>query len=275
MVRITPLFPVKRICVVTVKGQSELIREQLPEVLPEKIIEEPFGRNTALCIGLAAIHLKRINPDAVMVALPADHFIEREEPFCQALTLGITMAQRGRLVTLGIVPDHPAAGYGYIAAGDLLSGSQNAVKAYCVEHFTEKPSLSRAKTFLDKGNYYWNSGIFIWKVERILEEIARHMPELYSGLREIEKHWETPDSEQVTAEVYRGQKAVSIDHGVMEKVSRIDTKDSTVFSMQDRLIATIGLKDVIIIDTPEALLIMDRSRAQEVRAIVDRIEKEM
>ncbi|MCK4393302.1 mannose-1-phosphate guanylyltransferase [Candidatus Bipolaricaulota bacterium] len=311
--RISPLFPFERICVVTVRGQGELIREHLPEIPIENILEEPIACNTAPCLGFAATFLKRIDPTAVMVSLPADHFIEKEGCLRQALTLGMEVAQKGYLATLGIVPDYPATGYGYIAAGDVLSGSRDAIKAYRVEQFTEKPSLSRAKTFLDEGNYYWNSGIFIWKVERILEEIARHMPELYSGLKEIEKHWETPDLEQVVTEVYRGQKAVSIDHGVMEKASRIavipvemgwndlgdwnslssvlekdgdgnaihakhigiDTKDSTVFSLQDRLIATIGFEDVVIVDTPEALLVMDRSRAQEVRDIVGRIEREM
>lgn len=310
--RLTPLFPVKRICIVTVKRQAELIREQLPEVLPEQIIEEPLGRNTALCIGLAAIHLKRINPGAVMVALPADHFIEREEPFREALTLGSKMAQRGCLVTLGIVPDHPATGYGYIEGGKTVLEAQDHLNAYCVERFIEKPSLARAEEFLKTGNYYWNSGIFIWKVERILEEIARHTPELYRGLREIEACWESPELEQVTAKVYKDQEPVSIDHAVMEKASQIavipvemgwndlgdwssvssvlekdedgnairamhigiDLKDSTVFSVQDRLIATIGLKNVVIIDTPEALLVMDKSRTQKVREIVDRIGKE-
>ena len=311
--RISPLFPYERIYVVTVRGQGELVREHLPEIPVKNILEEPLARNTAPCLGFAATFLKRIDPTAVMVALPADHFIENEKRFRQALALGIRIAQEEYLVTLGIVPDRPATGYGYIAAGDVLSGSQDAIKAYHVKHFIEKPSLARAKTFLEKGNYYWNSGIFIWKVKRILEEIARHMPELYSGLMEIEKHWETSDSEQVVTEVYRGQKAVSIDHAIMERASQIalipvemgwndlgdwnslssvlekdgdgnaihakhigiDTKDSTVFSLQDRLIATIGLEDVVIVDTPEALLVMDARRAQEVKDIVDKIEREM
>jgi mannose-1-phosphate guanylyltransferase len=308
--------------VVTVRGQGELIREHLPEIPVKNIFEEPLARNTAPCIGFAAIHLKQIDPAAVMVVLPADHYIEEAGRFLQALTFGMEVAQKGfqpggsspegHLATLGIVPDYPATGYGYIAAGDVLSGSQDAIKAYRVEHFTEKPSLSRAKTFLEKGNYYWNSGVFIWKVERILEEIARHMPGLYSGLKEIEKHWETPNSEQVVTEVYKGQKATSIDHGVMEKASRIavipvemgwndlgdwnslssvlekdadgnvirakhigiDTKDSTVFSLQDRLIATIGLENVVIVDTPEALLVMDRKRAQEIKEIVVKLKME-
>lgn len=309
--RVLPLFPFKRIYVVTVRGQGELIREHLPEILPKNILEEPIACNTAPCLGFAATFLKRIDPTAVMVSLPADHFIEKEERFRQALTLGMEVAQKGYLATLGIVPGYPTTGYGYIAAGDVLSGSQDAIKAYRVEHFIEKPSLSRAKTFLEEGNYYWNSGVFVWKVKRILEEIARHMPELYSGLKEIEKHWETPGLNQVVTEVYKGQKAVSIDHGVMEKASRIavipvemgwndlgdwnslssvlgkdgdgnaihakhigiELKDSTIFSRQDRLIATIGLKNIVIVDTPEALLVMDERRAQEVRDIVDRIGK--
>ena len=310
--RISPLFPYERIYVVTVRGQGELVREHLPEIPVKNILEEPLARNTAPCLGFAATFLKRIDPTAVMVVLPADHFIKKEGRFRQALTLGMEVAQKGYLATLGIVPDHPATGYGYIAAGDVLSGSQDAIKAYHVKHFIEKPSLARAKTFLAKGNYYWNSGIFIWKVKRILEGIATHMPTLYSGLRKIEAHWETPERDALIAKVYREQEAVSIDHGVMERASQIavipvemgwndlgdwdsvssvlekdedgnairathigiDTKDSTVFSLQDRLIATIGLRNVVIVDTSEALLVMDRRRAQEVKDIADRIGKE-
>ena len=310
--RISPLFPYERICIVTVRGQTKLIKEHLPEILPENIIEEPLARNTAPCIGLAALFLKKIDPTAVMIVLPADHFIENEKRFRQALALGIRIAQEEYLVTLGIVPDRPATGYGYIEGGKDVSEVQNRLKAYRVERFIEKPSLERAKTFLKTGNYYWNSGVFIWKVERILEGIATHMPTLYSGLRKIEAHWETPERDALIAKVYREQEAVSIDHGVMERASQIavipvemgwndlgdwdsvssvlekdedgnairathvgiDTRDSSVFSAQDRLIATIGLRNVVIVDTSEALLVMDRRRAQEVKDIADRIGKE-
>jgi mannose-1-phosphate guanylyltransferase len=312
LARIMPLFPMERIFVVTVRKQAELIGEHLPKIPLENIIKEPLGRNTALCIGLAAIHLKRIDPAAVMVALPADHFIEKEESFREALLLGIQTAQQGHLVTLGIVPDHPATGYGYIKGGKAILKVQDRLKAHLVERFTEKPSSARAETFLKTSNYYWNSGIFIWKVQRILKEIAYHSPELYSGLRKIEAYWGTLELEEVIAEVYKDQESVSIDHAVMEKSSRIavipvemgwndlgdwssvssvltkdrdgnvirakqigiDLKDSTVFSLQNRLIATIGLKDVVIVDTPEALLVMDRGRAQEVKKMVDRIREE-
>ena len=309
--RLTPLFPPERICVVTVRGQIELIRKHLPEIPLENVIEEPFGRNTAPCIGLAAIYLKQIDPATVMVVLPADHYIKEEGRFRQALTLGIRMARQGNLVTLGIVPDRPATGYGYIEAEKGLSESHHGLKGERVEHFIEKPSLERAKTFFERGNYYWNSGVFTWKVERILEEIATYMPKLYKGLQKIEAHWETPERDALVEEVYKEQEAVSIDHGVMESVSQIAVipveigwndlgdwssvssvleKDeggnvirakhiglgltgSTIFSLQDRLIATIGLKDVVIVDTPEALLVMDRSRTQEVKDIVGRYRK--
>jgi len=310
--RISPLFPFERICVVTVRGQGELISEHLPEIPVKNILEEPLARNTAPCLGFAAIHLKQIDPAAVMVVLPADHYIEEAGRFRQGLTLGMEVAQQGYLVTLGIVPDYPATGYGYIAAGDVLSGSQDDIKAYHVKHFVEKPSLAKAKTFIDEGNYYWNSGIFIWKVERILEEIARHMPELYSGLEEVEASWKCSELNDIIAKVYQKQEAVSIDHGVMEKASRIavipvemgwndlgdwnslgavlekdadgnvihakhigiDSKDSTVFSLQDKLIATIGLENIVIVDTPEALLVMDRKRAQDIKEIVVKLKME-
>ncbi len=311
--RLAPLFPSERIWIVTVKGQKGLIQGQLPEVPLGNIIEEPLGRNTALCIGLAAVYLKQIDPAAVMVALPADHFIKKEGRFRQALVLGIRIAQQGYLVTLGIVPDRPATGYGYIEAGKDLSELHHGLRAERVARFIEKPPLATAEQFLKMGNYYWNSGIFIWKVERILEELAEHMPELYSRLTEIEARWGTPDLDEVTAKVYQKQEAVSIDHGVMETASRIavipvemgwndlgdwsslsavlekdeggnvirarhigiELKDSTVFSLQDRLIATIGLKDLVIVDTPDALLVMDKGRAQEVKDLVTKVEEEL
>jgi mannose-1-phosphate guanylyltransferase len=309
--RLTSLFPAERIWIVTVKGQRELTQEHLPEIPLENIIEEPVGCNTALCIGLASIYLKRIDPAAVMAALPADHFIKDEKSFRQALTLGMRMAQQGYLVTLGIVPNRPATGYGYIEAGEDLSQSYHGLKAESVARFIEKPSLATAKRFIRMGNYYWNSGIFIWKVERILEELATHMPELYTGLEQIEASWRRPELNDVIARVYRRQESVSIDHGVMEKASRIavipvemgwndlgdwsslssvlekdtdgnvirarqigiDLKNSTVFSTQAKLIATIGLENVVIVDTPEALLVMDRRRAQEVKDVLRRTKR--
>jgi mannose-1-phosphate guanylyltransferase len=302
--RLVPLFSYEGIYIVTVRGQGELIREHLPEIPSGNIIEEPLPRNTAPCIGLVAILLKQIDSAAVMVALPADHFIENEERFRQALTLGMQVAKDGYFVTLGIIPDRPAIGYGYIkiSSGQGIISSQDVLSAYHIECFVEKPSLERAKDFLDTGEYYWNSGIFIWKVERILEEIARHMPELYRELKEIEAHWGTPELGRVISEIYRKQEAISIDHGVLERAGKlaiipvemgwsdlgdwnslssvfgkdeggnvirakhvgIGLKDSIIFSSQDRLIATIGLENIMIVDTPEALLVMDRTRAQEV-----------
>lgn len=310
--RLAPLFPSERIHIVTVEGQDELVRQHLPEIPHENIIKEPLGRNTAPCVGLAALFLKKIDPTAVMVALPADHHIEKEERLRQALALGIQVAEAGYLVTLGIVPHRPATGYGYIEAGEVLrSLPRDDLKAHQAKSFTEKPHQERAEEFLNRGNYYWNSGIFIWKVERILEEIQGHMPKLGSGLRRIEAHWEAPHLTRVIAEVYREQEAVSIDHGVMERASRaavipvemgwndlgdwnslssifpkdqkgnvirarhlgIDLGGSTIFSLQDRLIATIGLKNMVIVDTPEALLVMDGSRAQEAKDIATKVEK--
>ena len=218
--RLRPLFPLERISIVTVRNQAEAVREHLPEIRPENVIEEPLGRDTAPCIGLAAVHLKRIHPAAVMVALPADHYIEEAGRFRQALTSGIRLAQQGHLVTLGIVPDRPAAGYGYIEAGEYLSESQHGLEAMRVERFIEKPSLEDARRLLETPNHYWNSGIFIWQVERILEELAEHMPALYRGLEEIEESWDTLERDGLMGRIYGRQEAMSIDRGVMQKASR-------------------------------------------------------
>lgn len=313
--RLAPLFSYEGIYIVTVREQRALIREHLPGIPSGNVIEEPLPRNTAPCIGLVAILLKQIDPAAVMVALPADHFIENEERFRQALTLGMKVAQDGYLVTLGIIPNRPATGYGYIKidSGQGIISSLGVLSACHVERFVEKPSLERAKDFLDTGEYYWNSGIFIWKVERILEEIARHMPELFRGLKEIEAHWRMPELDRVISEIYSELEAISIDHGVLERAGKlalipvemgwsdlgdwnslssvfrkdkggnvirakhvgIDLKDSIIFSSQDKLIATIGLENVVIVDTPEALLVMDRTRAQEVKDIISELGERM
>jgi mannose-1-phosphate guanylyltransferase len=309
--RLAPLFPPERIYIVARGEQEGLIQEHLPEIPPGNIIKEPLARDTAPSIGLAALFLKKIDPSAIMVVIPSDHFIEKTESFCQALTLGIEAAREEYLVTLGIVPARPATGYGYIEVGEALPLYRDGLRAYHVRKFIEKPSLREAKEFLRMGNYYWNSGIFIFKVERILEELEKYMPELYRGLKRLEGHWKTLNSE-VLLEVYQEQEAVSISYGVMERTSRlvvipvemgwhdlgdwdslnaafrkdekgnlirarhigIDLQDSTIFSMQDRLIATIGLKNIVIVDTPEVLLVMNRRRAQEVKDIVAKLKRE-
>ena len=309
--RILSLVPKEDIYVAIPERFKKLTFGQL-DLLAENRIVEPVGRNTAPCIGLAAIMLEAKDPQGVMVVLPADHVIKKRERFLEILKRAIEVARTGNhLVTLGIVPDHPATGYGYIHRGELF-GENDGIEVYRVQRFTEKPSENTAERFLREGGYYWNSGMFIWRVDVILAEIEQLMPRLYAGLQEIKEHLDKPDQDVVIRKVYQAQEPVSIDYGVMERSSHvlmipadigwsdvgdwsaldaifekdvdgnivqanhlvIDTANSVIYSTQDRPVATIGLENVVIVETEEALLVMDKARAQEVRKIGERIKKD-
>jgi len=307
--RIRPLISKENIHMVAPKEFTELILEQL-DILPENIIVEPLGRGTAPCIGLAAIMLEAKDPQGVMVVLPADHVIKKTEKFLEILKRAIEVASFGtHLVTLGIVPDHSATGYGYVHRGNLFAKTDE-IEVYNVQNFTEKPDEKTAKRLVEEGDYYWNSGMFIWRVDTILAEIERHMPTLYAGLLKIKEHLGKPDLDAVLAQVYRNQASTSIDYGVMERSPNVlmlptdvgwndvgdwaaldvlfdkgkdgnvaqgthiglDTTDSVTFvpnPSDKRIIATIGLENVVIVDTDEALLVMDKHRAQEVKRLLD------
>ena len=218
--RLDPLIPIERILILTVNEQEDQLRAQVPDLKDHNFILEPGPRGTASVIGLAAIYLRRINPDAVMACLTADHYIPDVAHFQNLLEAGYEVAQQEYLVTLGISPTGPDTGYGYIHRGrslDLtLLGS-----TYQVQAFKEKPDLSRAEAYLRSGEYLWNSGMFIWRVDTILREIARQLPELYAGLEQIEKSIGTEAEREVTENVWRGLQSVTVDYGVMEGAERV------------------------------------------------------
>ena len=308
--RISPLIPEENIYVVTPREFTELVLEQL-DIPEEDVIVEPMGRNTAPCIGLAAVMLESKDPRGVMIVLPADHVVKKQKRFLEILKGAMEIAKAGNyLVTLGIVPDHPATGYGYIHRGELFADNEG-IEIYKVQSFTEKPDKKTAERFLASGDYFWNSGMFIWRVDVILAEIERHMPGLYKGLMEIKAHLEMPDLDEVIAKVYKAQKSISIDYGVLERSSNvlvvpadigwsdvgdwsaldaifekdeegniirakwlgIDTKNSIIYGEDGgKLIASIGLENIIIVETEKALLVMDKGKAQEVRKLVRRLE---
>ncbi|OGP10840.1 MAG: mannose-1-phosphate guanylyltransferase/mannose-6-phosphate isomerase [Deltaproteobacteria bacterium RIFCSPLOWO2_12_FULL_43_16] len=271
-----------------------------------KIIAESIGRNTAPAIGLAAVYLKKNNPDSIMVVLSSDHSIGNEKAFIDVLKKAIKSAEKGNLVTLGVKPVRPETGYGYIKAG--VRNQKSGIRK--VEKFTEKPDIKTAQRYLESGNYFWNSGIFVWKVSAILGEIKKYMPLLYSGLLKIEKALATKNERKIIEEVYSELESQSIDYGVLEKSNKvmvapadigwcdvgswtalddvlphddngniikgnvvdIASKDSIIFS-SDRLVATIGLKNMVIVDTPDATLVCEKHRAQDVKKIVDELKR--
>jgi len=313
--RIAPLIPHENIYVVVGEEHVGIVREQLPALPPENIIVEPMGRGTAPCVGLAALRLSRIDPEGVMIVLPADHVVKDKDRFLKLLEKAATLAAEGtHLVTLGITPDHPATGYGYIQASTPWPKSGAVVESEVleVERFIEKPDKETAKRFLDEGGYFWNSGMFIWRVDTILREMKVQMPSLHAGLMTIEERVGAPDYEEVLARIYRQQDIISIDYGVMEKSDcvlvlptgeigwsdvggwtvlneiletdgegnviqahhiGIDTANSIILSkhadVKDRLVATLGLSDLVIVDTDDILLVMDKGRAQEVKRLIE------
>lgn len=309
--RVASLVALDDTYVVCPAKYSGLVIEQLG-IPQENVIMEPVGRNTAPCVGLAATFLQNKDPSATMIILPADHVVKKTERFLEVIKRAIEAASStGQLVTLGIVPDYPATGYGYIQFGKLID-EVNEIGVYKAGKFTEKPDIETAKRLLEKGNYYWNSGMFVWRVDVILEEIKQHMPALHDGLIEIKKRIGKPDLEKVIAEVYASQESISIDYGVMEKSARvlaipadigwsdvgdwsaidsvfeqdkdgnivqanhvaIDMHNCTIYQKDStRIIATIGLDNVVIVDTEDGLLVMRKERAQQVRDIVKEIEK--
>lgn len=299
--------------VVTNKLQKALVARQLPSLPEENIIVEPVGRNTAPCIGLAALHVRRANPDAVMLVLPADHLVQDVAEFIRVLRLAAETAhESGSLLTIGITPTHPETGYGYI---QFLNEPGNGNPYYDrgvlkVKTFAEKPNLQTAVQFLESGDFLWNSGMFVWRVDAILREIGRCLPDLHEELRKVDETIGTSQYVPTLERVFGVIRGISIDYGVMEKaeavyvipgqfgwndvgswdeVYRVSGKDDNgnsingkviqretanclVFS-PEKMVATVGVEDLIIINTDDALLICRRGHSQDVKEIVDHLRR--
>ena len=211
--RLDPLVPPQRISIVTNEKQAEIIRHHLEYAKNEPspgYVVEPMGRNTAPAIGLAAIKLLEEDPEAIMAVLPADHLIKDGASFRKALKAAACVAEEGKLVTFGITPTFPETGYGYIKGVEEILKKVDGLDVRKVERFVEKPDIEKAKKYLADGGYFWNSGIFVWKARRILEEIELHMPETYAALMEIRQGLDLKAA-------YEKMEAISIDHGILEK----------------------------------------------------------
>jgi mannose-1-phosphate guanylyltransferase len=309
--RIRPLVPPEKTLVVTGRSHAAELIRQLPEIPAGNILIEPVGRNTAPCIGLAALHILRQTEDDVMLVLPSDHRIGDEETFREVLRTAAGAASRGGpLVTVGIRPTGPETGYGYIERGERIEAA-GAEGIYRVRSIREKPPREEAERLFAQGGFLWNSGMFVWKASAILSAIARHLPELHEGLAEIRDALGTDREEAVVASVYTAQPAVSIDCGVMEKAREVlvvpgdfgwsdlgswdalwevsekdeqgiaargrclgkDAADCLVHS-PGKLVALVGVRDLLVVDTEDALLICRRGRSQDVRSVVAALEKE-
>ncbi len=307
--RILPIIPADHIFVGTNDGYVDTVREQLPDVPPENVIGEPEGHGTAPSIGLAALHIQKMDPHAVMVSLHADHYIERAEEFRLALKDAAQVARQGYLVTLGIQPRNPETGYGYIHRGELIE-KMGEQPVYRVAQFLEKPDEATATRFVESGEYYWNSGIFAWNISTLWEEYERFQPALCEQLKKIGKGLDTPRERSTMTRVWSRIENETIDVGIMEKSQRVamlpidvgwsdvgswatlldllpsnaqnnvvvgdhvgvDTASSLLYS-PNRLIATVGLTDMIVVDTEDVILVCPKSRAQEVKHIVEALKQ--
>jgi mannose-1-phosphate guanylyltransferase len=302
--RVVGLVGKENVLIVTNALHEPLIREHVPFA---EVMCEPVGRNTAASIGLAAVRARRSGPDTVMIVLPADHAVRNEAELVATLKEAVAVAAaEDLLVTIGVPPSYPHTGYGYIKRSAALKGN-----GYLVGRFYEKPNFERAQKYCESGNFYWNSGMFVWRAEVILEALEEEMPELYAGLMRIDQVLGTPDEARVTAEVFEALEAVSIDFGVLEHSRNcaviaahdfgwndvgswdawaehfapdelgnlvrgdallIDSQNCLVHS-ENRLTAVLGGENLIIIDSGDALLICPRDRVQDVRRIVEELKE--
>lgn len=311
--RLDPIVPRENILVVTGAQQADEVRRQLPQVPAENILVEPTGRNTAPAIGLGAQVLRKRVGEAMMVVLPADHLVHDIAAFQDCLRKAIAVADASRgFVTIGVTPTRPETGYGYIQfKHDEQDRPYAAEDGYQVVTFAEKPNLETAKLFLESGDFVWNSGMFIWRVSTILNGIIDHLPELADELQKLEESIDTPEFPRALETAYSEMRPISIDYGVMEKaqhrfvipadfgwndlgswdeVARLypkderdnaasdgvymrDVRDCHVSAVSGRFMALIGVEDMIVIDTDDALLVCRKGRSQEVKEVVDHLRK--
>lgn len=312
--RVRELIPYERIFVVTNVQYINEVKKQVPKIPSTNIIGEPVGRNTAPCIGLAATMIRQFDEDGSMFVLPADHLIEDTDKFIETIECGIDFVKtHDAIVTMGIVPTHPETGYGYIQFVEdafFKSGKSSDIEIYKVKTFAEKPSHETAKIFLESGDFLWNSGMFIFRADVILEQINKLLPDLSNGLIKIEKALHSSKFGSVLKQVFAEIKSISIDYGVMEKaknvyvikanfrwsdlgswdeVYRIKQKDINNNSLMGNtfvkdssgnlvisnkgFVGLIGVDDLIVVNSKDGLLICKKERTQEVKEIVDYLKR--
>jgi mannose-1-phosphate guanylyltransferase len=310
--RLAPMVPAERVLVVTNVQYVDLARRQLPELPAEHVVGEPLPRGTAAAVGLGAVLAGHLQDDAIMASLHADHLILKPQAFRAALAAAAEVAERGSLVTLGIRPTFAHTGLGYVEQGEPLPEAAGH-PVFSVLRFVEKPDLATAERFLAGGRHSWNSGLFVWRVDRIMDEFARQMPELHSGLHEIAAALAADDAQATLQRVFPTLPHQTIDYGIMERASDIavlpvdigwtdigswatlldvldgdgdgnvvrgpgltitpGTRNSLIYTA-DRLIAAVGVEDLVIVDSDDAVLICPRQRAEGVRQVVDWLKQQ-
>jgi mannose-1-phosphate guanylyltransferase len=311
--RLEGVFDPEHTLVVTVASQAEELHAQCPQIPQGNFLIEPMPRGTASVVGLAAVALQKRDPDAVMAILTSDHYMKDEERFRQLLQAARDIAGDGYLVTLGVEPAFPATGYGYIQQGEKI-GEARGLDVFKVLRFKEKPDEAQAREMIASGDHVWNSGMFVWRVDRILEEFAHQMPGLKESLDEIAVAWGTSGQAAVVERVWPSLRSETIDYGIMEGAGRVavisaaglgwsdvgswdslfglvegdengnivlggdfiglDTRESLIYmNKEHRLIVTIGVEDLVVVDTGDVLLVCRKDQAQRVRQVVSKLKE--
>jgi mannose-1-phosphate guanylyltransferase len=306
--RIRGLVPSERILVVTSERHAEATRRQLPDLPPENVLAEPAARNTAPCVAWAAAHVSARAPKAVMMVLPADPHIGDEAAYRALLTRACDAAAQGGLVTIGVTPTRPETGYGYIECGAETESGSGVNK---VQRFVEKPDAARAQEFVRDKRFLWNSGMFFFRADKVLEEYQKQLPDLYAFATGYREQASSSTAHSFVIARYGELTSISIDHGIMERAadvrvvpgafgwydigswttawelaqkdeqgnavlaeaSMVDSKNCYVRANAGKLVALIGVEDLVVVDTEDALLIMPRERAQDVRRVVEDLTK--
>ena len=306
--RIAEIIPTERIFAVAPPEHRSLIHEQLPELRADHVVVEPYPRGNAAAIGLAMAALLAFDPDAVVAVLPSDHVVEKRAKFREVVLTATAAAEQGRLVTLGIAPESPDTGYGYIEAGERLE-VQGAVPVHAVKRFVEKPKRDAAERMLAAGGHFWNAGMFVWRVADVIEAYRAYLPSTAKAIDALADAIGSPRYESVLAEVWEETDRTTIDYGVLERAANVavvpadigwhdvgswarlagivqrtgnwssdghvavDAEGNYAWA-PGKTVAFVGVEGLIVVDTPDALLITSKERSEEVKEVVDRLRRE-
>ena len=299
----------RNIYIVSSKTQAKVLEEQTTMLPKENLIYEPVGKNTLPCIGLAAMFAEKENPDGIMIVSPSDHLIKNETLFRDTILTAAKIArEKDGIVTIGITPTYPATGYGYVKTAENITGGEK-INQFKVERFVEKPDEETAGKYLQQGGFFWNSGLFIFKISVFLEAVKQFAPDLYTDLRKIQADLGTPVFEKTLDTIYRAVESISVDYGIMEHAENIylvegnfewndlggwesvyqlsekdekgnasdgdtiflNTENSFVYSDKG-LVALVGLEDVVVVQEGNATLVCKRDKTEDVKKIVEQLK---
>jgi mannose-1-phosphate guanylyltransferase len=309
--RIKDLVPPERVWVITNDRYVDLVKEQLPDVPTNNIVGEPVGRNTAPCVAAAATLIHQQDSDGTMVVLPADHLISEPKKFRSILKTAEAKAQDGKsLVTIGIKPNRPETGYGYIEFNSDVSETHNGTEVKKVNQFREKPDLETAKKFVQSGNFLWNSGMFIWQAATIIDQFKKHLPDMHAGIEKLSPAVGSQNQKEAIDEFYYGCESISIDYGIMEQADSVfvvpgsfgwndvgswravydlrdkdrngnviqtehaataHSKNNLIQSESGKMIALVGVENLTVVETEKAILVCDLDDSQGIKDVVNEL----